>query len=156
MTKKLLLLFAAIVATAAIYSQEYKTSMGVRAGLPAGISAKHFMNRSYGVEGIVATRWGGFVMTGLFEREYPIRDYPGLNWYWGAGAHLGVWDAGYNPRIRHEYSGAVPGIDGVIGIEYTSEELPLNLSFDLIPSTNLAGGAGWGGINGALSIRYVF
>ncbi len=54
------------------------------------------------------------------------------------------------------YSGPVIGIDGILGLEYTFDEIPLNLSLDILPSLNLIGSSGWGGINGALSIRYVF
>jgi hypothetical protein len=156
MNKRLSLLFTSLFIVIAINGQEYKTSMGLRAGLPVGITAKHFMNKTNAVEGVLATRWGGFVLTGFFEREYRIAEYPGFNWFWGGGAHIGLWDAGYNPRINDEYAGPVVGIDGIIGIEYTFDELPLNLSFDLMPSLNLIGYTGWGGINGAISIRYVF
>jgi hypothetical protein len=156
MIKKILLFFAAVGIVTALNAQEYKTCMGLRAGLPTGITAKHFLNKTYAVEGVLATRWGGFVLTGFFEREYWTGEYPGFNWFWGGGAHIGFWDAGYNPRIDDDYAGPVFGIDAIGGIEYTFDELPLNLSFDLMPSLNLIGSTGWGGINGALSIRYVF
>ncbi len=145
-----------LILTLSIHAQEYKTSMGLRAGLPVGITIKHFMNREYAVEGILATRWGGFILSGLFEREYWTGEYPGFNWYWGGGIHLGIWEAGYNPRLKPKYADPVFGIDGIIGLEYTFEYLPLNLSVDLLPSINLVGTTGWGGINGALSVRYVF
>lgn len=137
-------------------AQEYKTCMGLRAGLPSGITAKHFMNREYSVEGILATRWGGYVLTGLFEREYLIKDYPRLNWFWGGGIHGGIWEVNYNPRIKSGYGGPVGGFDGILGLEYTFDELPLNVSADILPSLNIVGSTGWGGINMALSIRYVF
>lgn len=156
MKKRIFLIIISIILEVTVQAQEYKTSMGLRAGLPVGITAKHFMNRTYAVEGIVATRWGGFVMAGLFEREYRIVDYPGFYWFWGGGIHIGKWDEGYNPRLKSTYAGPVAGIDGIIGLEYTFDELPLNVSVDLLPSVNLLGSAGWGGINGALSIRYVF
>ncbi len=138
------------------HAQDYKTSLGIRAGLPVGVTVKHFLSENNALEGILASRWGGFVVTGLYEVEHWTGQYPALNWYWGAGAHLGTWAQGYNPRVDATYTGAVIGIDGVIGLEYTFDELPLNLSLDLLPSINLIGFTGWGGINGALSIRYVF
>ncbi|MDP4222865.1 MAG: hypothetical protein Q8868_06075 [Bacteroidota bacterium] len=137
-------------------AQDYKTSLGLRGGLPFGITVKHFLNEHNALEGILATRWSGFVVTGLYEFERWTGEYPGLNWYFGAGAHLGTWNQGYNPNIGESYSGIVIGVDGVIGLEYTFDEIPLNLSLDLLPSLNLIGYTGWGGINGALSIRYVF
>jgi hypothetical protein len=137
-------------------AQDYRTSLGIRAGLPVGVTVKHFLNETNAIEGILASRWGGFVVTGLYEFEKWTGEYPALNWYWGGGAHVGFWNQGYNPRLDVAYSGPVVGIDGILGLEYTFDEIPLNLSIDLLPSLNLIGSTGWGGINGALSIRYVF
>ncbi|MFO7620984.1 MAG: hypothetical protein R6W81_06910 [Bacteroidales bacterium] len=117
---------------------------------------KHFLNQTNAVEGILASRWGGFVVTGLYEKEYWTGEYPRLNWFWGAGAHIGFWDAGYNPNINATYTGSVIGIDGILGLEYTFDDVPLNLSIDILPSINLIGSTGWAGINGAISVRYVF
>jgi hypothetical protein len=149
----LILLFTAVV-TITGYGQDYKTALGLRAGLPYGVTVRHFINKENALEGILASRWTGLVITGLYENESWLGNYPGLNWYWGVGAHAGFWDAGTNPNVNT--TGAVIGVDAILGIEYTFDEFPINLSLDLLPSLNLIGSTGWGGINGALSIRYVF
>ncbi len=156
MKKILLIPVLAFLLSFTSNAQDYKTSLGLRAGVPVGLTVKHFLNETNAVEGILASKWRGFVVTGLYEFEKWTGEYPALNWYWGAGAHLGVWNEGYNPRLEIAYSGPVIGIDGVIGLEYTFDEFPLNLSLDLLPTINLIGSTGWGGINGALSVRYVF
>jgi len=140
----------------ATFGQDYKTSLGLRAGLPYGLTVKHFLGKYNALEGILASRWHGFIITGLYENEHWTGQYPGLNWFWGVGAHVGFWDAGYNPYIDEVYTGSVIGADAILGIEYTFDEIPLNLSLDLLPSFNIIGSTGWGGINGGLSIRYVF
>jgi len=150
----LTLLFAFFVVSS--NAQEYRTSLGLRAGLPYGLTVKHFLSKTNAVEGVLAGSYGGFIITGLYENEHWTGQYPGLNWFWGVGGHVGFWDAGRNPNINDTYTGSVIGVDGIIGLEYTFEEIPLNLSLDLLPSVNLIGYTGWGGINGALSIRYVF
>jgi hypothetical protein len=137
-------------------AQDYRTGIGFRAGVPYGLTVKHFLSESNAVEGILASRWGGLVITGLYENEHWTGEYPSLNWYWGFGAHIGFWDTGYNPRIDDAYTGSVIGVDGILGLEYTFDDFPLNLSLDILPTINLIGYAGWGGINGALSVRYVF
>ena len=137
-------------------AQDYKTGIGLRAGVPYGLTVKHFLNESHALEGILASRWQGFVITGLYQNEYWTGEYPGLNWYWGFGAHVGFWDAGANPRVSDTYTGSVIGADAILGIEYTFDSIPLNLSLDILPTVNIIGYAGWGGINGALSVRYVF
>jgi hypothetical protein len=150
----IVILFAGL--TAIVSGQDYKTSLGIRAGIPYGLTIKHFLSKTNAIEGILAGSYGGFVVTGLYENEHWTGQYPGLNWFWGAGAHAGFWDAGMNPNLPGTYSGSVIGVDFVIGMEYTFDEIPLNLSIDLLPTFNLIGNTGWGGLNGAISIRYVF
>ncbi len=156
MKRFIFILLVSALITVTSSAQDYRTGIGLRAGLPYGLTVKHFLNQTNAVEGILASRWGGFVVTGLYEKEYWTGEYPGLNWFWGAGAHIGFWDAGYNPNINATYTGSVIGIDAILGLEYTFDDIPLNLSLDLLPSLNLIGSTGWGGINGAISIRYVF
>lgn len=157
--KKTFLLSAIILLFSLLsFGQDYQTSVGLRAGLPYGLTAKHFLSKTNAVEGVLASSWGGFVITGLYENEHWTGQYPGLNWFWGGGAHIGFWDTTRdNPYFNETYKGnAVLGIDGIIGLEYTFDEFPLNLSIDLLPTFNIIGYTGWGGINGAISVRYVF
>ncbi len=153
--KKIFILFVLLTALAInSNAQDYKTALGLRAGFPYGLTVKQFLNQTNAVEGILASSWGGFVVTGLYENEHWTGQYPGLNWFWGFGAHLGFWDS--NKYVTTATSSAILGADFAIGLEYTFDEIPLNLSLDLIPSVNLIGYQGWGGVNGGLSIRYVF
>jgi len=151
----LLIVFASFLGSM-VYSQDYRTSLGLRGGLPYGLTVKHFLSKTNALEGILASSWGGFVVTGLYENEHWTGKYPGLNWFWGFGAHAGFWDTGMNPNVDETYSGSIIGADAIIGLEYTFDEIPLNVSLDLLPTFNLIGYTGWGGINGAISIRYVF
>jgi hypothetical protein len=155
--KRIFLLIAFVTLLGSmVYSQDYRTSLGLRGGLPYGLTVKHFLSKTNALEGILASSWGGFVVTGLYENEHWTGKYPGLNWFWGLGAHAGFWDTGMNPNVDETYSGSIIGADAIIGLEYTFDEIPLNVSLDLLPTFNLIGYTGWGGINGALSIRYVF
>jgi hypothetical protein len=155
--KKLFLVFTAFsILSITAYGQDYRTSLGLRAGLPYGLTVKHFLSKTNALEGILASSWGGFVVTGLYENEHWTGKYPGLNWFWGFGAHAGFWDTGMNPNVDETYTGSIIGADAIVGLEYTFDEIPLNLSLDLLPTFNLIGYTGWGGINGAISIRYVF
>jgi hypothetical protein len=151
------LLFAAIlfvVLTTTANAQDYRTSLGFRAGVPYGITLKHFLSETNAFEAILASRWSGFEITGLYENEHWTGEYPGFNWFWGFGAHIGFWNN--TPYYNAVNGGAVIGVDGILGLEYTFDEIPLNLSIDLLPSINLIGSSSWNGINGAISFRYVF
>ena len=49
----------------------------------------------------------------------------------------------------------ITGIDGVAGIEYTFDEIPINISLDIVPSINVIPYVGYWQ-RGAISVRYVF
>jgi len=156
MKKTILFLLLITLFSSISNGQDYKTSLGLRAGIPYGLTVKHFLSKTNALEGMLASSYGGLVVTGLYENEHWTGEYPGLNWFWGFGAHAGFWDAGRNPNVDATYVGSVLGLDAIAGIEYTFDDFPINLSLDLLPTLNIIGDTGWGGINGALSIRYVF
>lgn len=156
MKKFFISLIIAFTLMVSLNAQDYKTALGLRAGYPYGLTLKHFLGENNAIEGILASKWRGFLITGLYEFERWTGEYPGLNWYWGVGAHLGAWNEGYNRYLDDTYSGVVIGVDGILGLEYTFDEIPLNLSLDILPAIDLVGNTGWGGFNGALSVRYVF
>lgn len=154
--KKTILTFLGIALFAiASNAQDYRTAIGLRGGWPAnGLTIKHFLNEQNALEGILATSYEGFVVTALYENEHWTGHYPGLNWFWGFGAHVGFW-GDLNPYTDN-YSGPILGADFILGLEYTFDEIPLNLSLDILPSVNLIGYSGWGGLHSGLSIRYAF
>jgi hypothetical protein len=162
MKKLLVIIVFILISVLSLNAQDYKTSLGLRAGLPFGLSGvtiKHFLNKFNAVEGIATFNYNGIVATGLFQNERWTGFYPGINWYWGAGAHVGIWGAGENRYLGSSSlykGGTMAGIDGILGVEFTLDEIPLNLSFDFLPTVNLLGYQGWNLINGAVSIRYVF
>lgn len=136
-------------------AQDYKTGIGLRGGLSNGVTVKHFISGSSAIEGILSTRWRGFNLTGLYELNNALPE-PGLNWYYGAGGHVGFWD-GYNkhPWFPNDGTYTVIGIDGILGIEYNFQPIPLNLSLDWKPAYNLVGWRGLWMDNFALSVRYI-
>jgi hypothetical protein len=126
-----------------VKAQDYKTVVGVRAGLPAGLSIKHLVNGGvFGLEGIVGSDFReSFIVTGLFEYQgYLNRS---LNWYAGAGASLIA-----NKTL---VGGA---IDAVGGVELTFDNYPLNVAFDYKPSFKISDRSFvW--YEMGLSIRYI-
>ncbi|HKL66789.1 MAG TPA: hypothetical protein VJ877_02770, partial [Bacteroidales bacterium] len=124
MKRTILILFSAFIIGSALNAQDYKTSLGLRAGFPYGVTVKHFLNETNALEGILASSWGGFVVTGLYENEHWTGQYPGLNWFWGFGAHIGFWDNNNN-YIDDPDVGSVLGADFILGMEYTFDEIPL-------------------------------
>jgi len=136
-------------------AQDYKTGVGLRGGLSSGLTIKHFISSNKAIEGLIATRWQGLELTGLYEVHNNAFDVDRLNWYYGGGAHLGFWDGNSSwGNLGQNYT--VLGIDGILGIEYNFSEAPINIGLDWKPAFNLTGYSGFWGDGGALSIRYIF
>lgn len=155
--RKIVLTFVLVVSIVIMASaQDYKTGVGIRGGLSYGLTLKHFLNEKAAVEGLLQTRWSGFDITGLYEIHAQAFEVEKLRWYYGGGAHIGFWNGTYVSWGAAGTSYTLIGIDGILGIEYTFSEAPLNIGLDWKPAINLTGHTGFWPDGGAISIRYVF
>jgi hypothetical protein len=151
----LLLMFSAGGLTT--YGQLYNTGVGARLGFFNGLTVKHFMQEGRAIEGIFATRWNGFIITGLYEYQQQFPDVNNLEWFVGGGAHVGFWNTNRYPgRTFNDGSHSVFGLDLIVGVEYTFDEFPFSASIDWKPAFNILGDTSWWGDGLALSIRYTF
>lgn len=155
--KKLLLIFALLFCMVSYSNaQDYNTGIGLRGGLSNGLTIKTFIAERTALEFLVASRWKGFSITGLYEIHNQAFNTNGLKWYYGVGAHVGFWD-GHNVKwADNDDSYTVIGFDGILGLEYSFPEIPINLSIDWKPEFNVSGYSGFWGDSGAISIRYIF
>lgn len=155
--KKIILTLALVIFISAFASaQDYSTGVGLRLGFSNGLTVKHFLSQRSAVEGLLATRWRGFEITGLFEVHNQAFDVERLNWYYGFGGHIGFWNGDNTTWGDVGTNYTLIGIDGILGIEYNFSEVPINVSLDWKPAFNLTGYTGFWGDGGALSIRYIF
>ena len=149
----LLTAFAALIFISTTSAQSmgrtYKTALGIKFLDGAGISLKHFLNERDALEGIAYFWSHGTRITGLYELHFDIDGAPGLKWYVGPGAHIGLYNYKYG-------DGAYVGIDGVLGLDYKVNNAPLNLSLDWQPSFEFGDGRGFAGNWGGFGIRYTF
>jgi len=158
MMKKIILTLTIIGMSLSFASAQsnYNTGIGFRGGLSNGLTIKHFLDSETALEGLASFRWSGYHITGLYEKHAPAFDVLGFNWYYGVGGHIGFWDGDDNPWFDDNQSYTVVGVDGIIGLEYTFEEIPINLSVDWKPAFNLAGDTGFWGDDAGFSVRFVF
>jgi hypothetical protein len=155
MKKILLTIVAAAAVTLCANGQEYKTGVGLRLGSSSGFTIKHFVNRRAAIEGLLLTKWHGFDLTGLYEVQQKAFDTDHLDWYYGFGAHIGFYNGDYVEWGAAGRTYNIVGIDGILGLEYTFEDAPINIGLDLKPALNFVGYSGfWTDI--AISVRYVF
>jgi hypothetical protein len=140
-----LLLLGGLLLTAHVASaQKYRTAIGARiGGGNTGITLQQRVWENTTIEGIGLIRPREVSVTALAERHFGILG-PSLNYYFGAGGHLG----------RHKDYGAIGGFDGMIGAEYKVAFLPLLLSFDFKPTVEF-NNEDWFRFPTAFSVRYV-
>lgn len=158
--KKLIFIISLSITTSCSFAQgDYSAALGVRGGSGNGITGKLFISDKSALEGILFARWAGFNATGLYEIHKDIGNVRGMHFYYGPGAHLGLFpDNGRNPWFTKNNNQGVLiiGVDFVIGIEYNLRDFPINLSADWKPAWNIIGHSGFWGDTGGLSIRYLF
>jgi len=141
---------------ALVSGQDYKTGLGLRAGTSPGLTVKQFLNRKAAFEGLVTFKWGGLDISGLYEVHNMAFEVDQLNWYYGFGAHIGFWDGSNTPWGHYDRSYAVIGAAGILGIEYSFSEVPINVGIDWKPVLNIVGDPGLWADEAAISVRYIF
>jgi hypothetical protein len=154
MKKIFICLIFMICSLAVTEAQDYENSVGIRLGPSNGVSLKHFFSTNDAIEGIISLRWGGFNLTGLYERHQTVFNTDGMYFLYGAGGHAGFYDS--NPWVNNNNSVSVIGIDGIIGLEYVFRDIPFNISLDYKPALNFIGYWGLWNDEVALSFRYIF
>jgi hypothetical protein len=143
----------------------YKTAIGIRTNpYLIGFTVKHFIAGPHAIEGIASTnfsRQNNFTVTGLYEYNWNVFGKKEFVMYAGGGVHVGVYDRYdyYNDdfdRLR-DGSYASVGLDGIFGLEYKFNKIPLVVSADVKPYVNFNNGTHHIGeeIFGA-SARYTF
>lgn len=109
-------------------AQDYKSSIGGKLGYGLVASYKKFLSEKAAIDVFGGIHWGGSVLGGInYSIHKDISEVQNLRWYYGAGANFFSWAAG-------SYSWAEVGISGNIGLEYTFEDIPLNVSVDYVPT----------------------
>jgi len=153
--KKILVVIAAVLMSAAVNAQDFELAVGLRGGLANGLTGKKTMGEGKAIEAILSTYSKGFVATGLIEFYKPAFGVDGLNWFYGGGAHVGFWSGSTNPWSTTNSSAMVAGIDGIIGLEFKIPDIPFHIGVDYKPAINLIGNTGFWWDGGGLSIRYI-
>lgn len=114
-------------------------SLGIRAGLTPGFSARWHASPTFDAEVLWSFRQGGSQLTGLVSKELPLKSSH-LHIYYGGGAHIGY----YRDRPEANVEG-VPfreshlslGIDLLGGVAYDIPQTPLTIAVDYKPYVDL-------------------
>ncbi len=149
MNRRLLLTIIIVLsACSLVQAQNYKTGVGIRfssndAAVNNSISIKHFLSGTTALEGLIS--FGDpFAIGALIEKHTAIGSAEGLAWFIGGGAYVGFGE------------GKNLGAQGVLGLDYKFNTLPINLSLDWKPELNLINNISFEPATVGLSARFTF
>lgn len=136
--KKTVFIFGIICLAFGSYAQKtttpYSSAFGGRIEINTdrtflGFTYKHYMDQLKSYEVMALSDFDrGIEFYGFLQYNGTVPDFPPkLRWIVGGGANLGTWND----------DSFVLGIDGMLGVEYSFTELPLNLGLDWKPVLNL-------------------
>ncbi len=154
----ILLLTASTFISNRASAQEYKTALGVRlsssaAAVNNSISIKHFINEKAAIEGLFS--FGDPLAFGaLLELHKPFPS-SGLKYYYGGGAYLSFIKT-FNPNKQMNETNASFGAQGVIGLDYKFNNVPLNISLDWKPELNLVSDINFEPAAIGFTVRFTF
>lgn len=132
---------------------------GLRLGYPWAASFKTFISESSALEVYAGYRgwsfYNWFSVNGAYQIHRPFPNVENLQWYFGGGAGVYFWN--YDTGFLDDNSSDVSfSVQGYLGLDYTFEDLPINLSIDWVPTIFLNGyGDTFGPGYGNLAARYV-
>ena len=116
----------------------YKMALGVRYFYGPDLSAKFSLKGNTAAEALLGGFRNGLKGTLLYQWHNPALGGNAWRWYYGFGGHMGA-----SPERRFFRRGPYAagrfqvGVDGILGIEHSFRELPLNISADWKPEFNL-------------------
>ena len=158
--KQIKLIFLLVVLTSVIsFSQDYKSAVGGKLGYGLIGTYKMFLNEKSAIDVFGGIRWGGLAAGAYYLIHTPVKSVENLKWYWGLGGSITTWNYGFAGYSSYYELGA----SGVIGLDYTIKDYPVNVSVDWAPTFVVADSYDYpfGNLNrfragyGAVSVRYI-
>ncbi|MEE4176908.1 MAG: hypothetical protein V2I46_05300 [Bacteroides sp.] len=155
MKRIIVLAFLAVFFINTGVAQDYNTGIGGRGGVFNGLTFKQFISSNDAFEVVGAIHYGGLFISGMYQRHTNAFDVPGLNWYYGAGAFIGFYSDARHPSwtVAGNHTGL--GVNGVVGLEYKIDEIPVSIGVDIIPALDIIDVTRFW-VGGGITIRYVF
>lgn len=127
-------------------AQAYRNALGIRfsnndAAVHTGLSFRHFMRSNTAVEATLS--FDPFALGVLVEKFKPLGER-GLNWFYGGGGYVAF--SGRN----------VLGAQGIIGLDYTFQGAPVNVSLDWKPELQILNDVQFEPAAVGLGVRFTF
>jgi hypothetical protein len=108
-------------------AQDYKTALGIRISSNAAVinnsvSFRYFFKETSALEALVS--FDPVAAGALFEK-FNLLGPAGLSWFYGGGIYVGF------------SQGKNLGAQGIVGLDYKLQAIPINVSVDWKPELNL-------------------
>ena len=121
------------------YSQQYKFAFGIKGDWSnlnsdlAELSVKGFLNQNAAIEANFGAGQRYVWLDCIFHYNQALKN--DFDWYFGGGADFGYWNTNYDKRYDNAtHTGFWVGTSGVLGLEYTVKQFPINFALDLGPT----------------------
>lgn len=141
-------IFLIILFLPALFSeaQGYKQAIGIRGGLSSGFEYRMYTDDSNSYKFLLSTRNHGVQLHAFREfHKFDLFDFSEqLVFFYGVGVHVGfeTWDEVHylnNTRWYDSRSSLLAGLDGLAGVEYVFNEVPLSVGFEVKPYFDVFG-----------------
>lgn len=149
MQLKIFMVFILVLIFSWAEAQENQKQAGFRFGNTTGFTGRIITENNFAFEGILGFRNGGMQLYGLVESRKPIylKRLENMFIYFGGGAHVGFvrwndynnyydpFNGNYNYKDNYHdwHTGMAFGIDGIVGMEYAFNSVPISLALDFKP-----------------------
>ena len=129
-----------------LLSQPYNQALGLRGGIGATVTYKKFISTPLAIEGILGLYdYDYFGIGALFEKHTNVGNSDRFYWYWALGAYT---------SLGNEFSSL--GITGGLGLDFSFESIPINISVDFLPRIRLFGDGRFTPTpSGGVGLRYI-
>ena len=144
--KRLILVFIFLIATNLTFAQGFSRALGIRAGYTSGFEYRFYTNDLNSYKFLLGTRDHGVQLHALKEfHKYDLFDFAyQIVFYYGFGVHGGYesWDVNYYRNQEHIYdtrASVIAGLDGLAGLEYVFDAVPISAGLEVKPYFDLLG-----------------
>ena len=111
-----------------VHAQFYDQAAGLRGGTGATVTYKKFLSDPLALEIIVGSFDYDYFGAGVLIEKHTEMNFSRLQWYWGLG-----------PYINFSSDFTAFGAIGALGLDFSFESIPIQISVDWTPRIRLAG-----------------
>jgi hypothetical protein len=138
--KIILSIFVTFALATTLSAQCFNQAVGIRGGITSAIFYDKGTNELTTTRYMISSRSDGMRFTYIkYKQFYKMDELPdNFSFYYGFGAHIGYarWSeavSNFEGYYWQSHTAPVTGVDGLIGISYDMQRMPISFTFDAKP-----------------------